>query len=555
VPTYTFKSTQLANTGRAQGGVQATGTGNVVVALTDGTDATYDRAIGSSNPTDFLDYYPQLCQLNGERVVSVVPYCRSKSPGPSAASVKVGAAITPGGPLVEGVALSLPAGSSVVANYALAPQVGQFVDPLTGAEWSPYFGSDWLTISLRDANSAANAVYWYEAGLYVYTTKPATIAAPTIAQYNGGWVTTTQYPTFSALVSALVESWQLYAGGEFCTTGRVEFSVYRQADAGNGASPPAGVVPVMSQVVPFDLNAYIDGVTLSSLTVSLRAPAPLPDDSYVVYARVVRDHPTGQDVDPTGRSAWSSYQKLSWSQLVGGPYAPGCGMRADDAPQGMLVKITPSGPAAYTQTSSVAYVERLVGGVWRAVRGMSGVAVPVNVETTLGYDYECDRGAANTYRLRHTMVLTADGTLASSPWTQMSLAGPNPIGTGWNLKAVDLPGASWLSAGILTEPAESDQTQATIFYPLDRPCPVVVKGTAGGWAGSYDFIASGAAAVAALRALVDYEGLVFVETAFGDAFYCSLTGTTVKRQGTSPSPRLAGTLTFAQVDCDLVTES
>ena len=83
----------------------------------------------------------------------------------------------------------------------------------------------------------------------------------------------------------------------------------------------------------------------------------------------------------------------------------------------------------------------------------------------------------------------------------------------------------------------------------------MVKGTAGGWAGSYDFIASGAAAVAAVRALVDYEGLVLIETAFGDTLYCSLTGTTVKRQGTSPAPRLAGTLTFAQVDCDLATES
>ena len=48
---------------------------------------------------------------------------------------------------------------------------------------------------------------------------------------------------------------------------------------------------------------------------------------------------------------------------------------------------------------------------------------------------------------------------------------------------------------------------------------------------------------------------MLIETAFGDTLYCSLTGTTVKRQGTSPSPRLAGTLTFAQVDCDLATES
>ena len=58
-----------------------------------------------------------------------------------------------------------------------------------------------------------------------------------------------------------------------------------------------------------------------------------------------------------------------------------------------------------------------------------------------------------------------------------------------------------------------------------------------------------------VQALVDYEGLVLIETAFGETLYCSLTGTTVKRQGTSPAPRLAGTLTFAQVDCDLATES
>ncbi len=65
---------------------------------------------------------------------------------------------------------------------------------------------------------------------------------------------------------------------------------------------------------------------------------------------------------------------------------------------------------------------------------------------------------------------------------------------------------------MLAEPSEADQTQSTVFYPLDRDKPVVVKGTSGGLGGDYDFIAQGAAAVAALGALADYEGLVYVES-------------------------------------------
>ena len=185
----------------------------------------------------------------------------------------------------------------------------------------------------------------------------------------------------------------------------------------------------------------------------------------------------------------------------------GRGLRADDALQGMCIKAHLRAGRLHTD-SCLAYVQRQVAGVWRAARGMSGVAVPATSR----------RSSATTTsargRRRPTPTGCASrpcsprtGTIASSPWNGPSaIAGPNLIGTGWNLKAVNLPAASWLSAGILTEPSESDQTQATIFYPLDRPCPVVVKGTAGGWAGSYDFIASGAAAVAAVRALVDYEG-------------------------------------------------
>ena len=546
MPTYVVKPA-LAGGNRTQSGETVTGAASAVAALSDGSDASYLRLQSASLPADF-EYNGWPAGIVGtERVVSVALTMRAKNAGAQPASVSVGDYQSPN-VLYEGVVLAVPAGQAAITTLAQLAQQGQYTPP--GQPSSDWSSSYWPTLSIRDPNASA---LWYDASWTYYTLKPASIAAPTIAPTTGGTNTTSAYPTLSAVVSALVESWQVWAGGEFVTTGRVEFSVYNAADA-TGASPPVGVQPVALQVVPFDLNTYIDGVTLSTLAASFKLTTPLPDGNYAVYARAVRDHPSGSDVG-RGVSAWTAYQKATWSQLIGAPQAPGAGYAADAAGQGIVIHAYLSAPAAYTQSSGLAYVERLVGGVWRAVRGMTAAVVPAAGDHTLGEDFECDRTITNTYRIRSSYVNATDGTLAYSPWTTFTVAGPVPLGTGWNLKAVNLIASSWLGAGALTEPTESDQTQATIFYPLDRPCPVVVKGTAGGWSGSYDFIANGAAAVAAVRALTDYEGLVLVETAFGDTFYCSLTGMTVKRQGTSAAPRLAGTLTFTQVDCDLATES
>ena len=291
------------------------------------------------------------------------------------------------------------------------------------------------------------------------------------------------------------------------------------------------------------------------MAVPFKLTSPLPDGNYAVFARAVRDHPSGSDVG-RGVNAWTAYQKTTWSQLIGAPGAPGAGYAADSAGQGIVLHGYLSAPAAYTQSSGLAYVERLVGGVWRAVRGMTAVVVPA------ANDHEARRGlrvrSRHDEHLPHPLELRERHATARWP-TRRGRPSPSPGRrrsgpAGISRRSTSSPRPGWAPASSPSR-ASRDQTQATIFYPLDRPCPVVVKGSAGGWAGSYDFIANGAAAVAAVRALTDYEGLVLVETAFGDSFYCSLTGMSVKRQGTSAAPRLAGTLTFAQVDCDLAAES
>jgi hypothetical protein len=550
VPLYTLKAASVPATGR-QVTALTPSAGTVAGCLSDGADTTYDRELTPNLPADVaVGAWPTLAA--GERIVSVAPYVRYKTPG-SGFTVALGA-VTTKPSIAEGASLVLPGGVAAATTAQIAVQLAQLLNPDPAAAGN---GGEWTTgggytpsLTFRDPNGAAGAAYLYEAGAYVYTLKAATIAAPSAPS---GTVTTTQEPTITATVSQIVESWQLISdGSEFFTTGIVEMSIYRYADVGAATSPPAGAVPVWGPVyVPYTMDTYIDGVTPSTKAVSFAPTNPLSNDTYVAYVRVSRDH-------PTWRPVFSGYQRCSWTQNAALPTIPYLGtLQASDALQAVQLGAHFNSNGGFDSTTAQVDVQRKVGSVWRAVRGITGLVIPCDGgQQALPNDLECDRGVTNYYRIRGSQVNTTDGLRYYTAWNgPYPVAGPALQGTCWNVKAVNAPASSWLSAGILLEPQEADQTQSTVFYPLDRDLPVVVKGSAGGWSGSYDFIANGAAAVAAVRALTDYEGLVLVETAFGDTFYCSLTGVAIKRQGTSAAPRLAGTLTFTQVDCDLATVS
>ena len=551
MPKYTLPVAGQNPTGRTQTTLTPTGTASVVTALSDGSDTTYVREAASGLPADVNTNdlaTGGVPATGGERAVSVCPYVRSKQPGTGVVTVNVGDESFFGAwTIAEGVALSLPVSQSAIALYQTPAQSGQLLAPhVIGfygpREWPIALSQVCPSLSFRDPNAAANRAYIYEAGVYVYTTKPATVAPPSSPS---GTVTTTQRPTLAAVISQVVESWQLLADGtEFCTTGLIELSIYRYCDVGSATSPPAGTSPVWSSTFPYTIDSYIDGVTASQLAFSQQCPVSLGNDTYVLYVRVSRDH-------PSDNPAWSAYQRSQWIQNVAGPAAPTVWLTADSADQLVAIVATGLAVAGYDSTTAQMDVQRLVGGVWREVRGMTGVGVAVGSATALGNDLECDRGVTNTYRVRFHMILTADGTVAYSPWTQQTVAGPAMSGTGWNLKALDLPAASWLGAPVLTEPVEQLQSQETVFIPLDRDYPVVVRGSIGGAGGTLDFIAQGAAAVAALEALLAYDGRIFLETAFGDYKWLAVTDCTWKRQGTVTLPRRVGTITYTEVGSGL----
>ena len=556
--TITLQGVNPAVPGRTVTTLTPTG-GTIPGVLQDSSDATYVREAASGLPADLSAYdFGSLGgyqQAPAQRVVAVCPWVRAKPGGPKVVTVNLGGATYMGGEqIVEGVQLALPVSQSAAAVYQTPVQLGQQLNPVYGAEWAA--GPTWPTLTFRDPNTSANRAYVYEAGVYAYTVKDCTVGVPSSPS---GTITTTQRPTLTTLLSQLVESWQLIGDGtEVGTAGLVAMQIFRSSDVGAATAPPNGVAPVWSAQFPYVIDQYIDGVTLSQLTFTQHCPVSLPNDTYVLYVSAIRC-----GVLPANDQQWllntssgsGKWQRCSWTQNVAGPAAPTVQLTMDPVNQLVAIVATGQAVAGYDSTTAQMDVQRLVGGVWRNVRNMVGVGVTVGSPTALGNDLECDRAVTNTYRVRFHMVLVADGTVAYSPWTQQTVTGPPVSGTGWNLKTVDLPASSWLGAPVLTEPSEQLQCQETVFIPLDRDYPVVVRGSIGGAAGTLDFLAQGAAAVAALEALVAYEGVIYLETAFGDSKWIAVTDGNWKRQGTSAAPRRIGTITYTEVGSGLGTSS
>ena len=367
----------------------------------------------------------------------------------------------------------------------------------------------------------------------------SSISAPT------GTITTTQMPTMTAALSITVESWQNSPG--WLTGGDVEFQVFRSADA-PGSTPPAGVTPLSDTFVRYSSTA----VGTNTPSISGTPAVNLPNDTYVVFARVARDVPEGS------RVYWSSWTKsASWVQNVPPPTAPTLTAAQDTANQRVTLSVNVPVTSGYTTTGAVVDVHRqLPDGTWRAVRGDTGLAWTADgVAHAVTADYEASRGVTNTYRVRVTEIYTSSGMPFTSAWAQATATGPATTGTGWNFKALDLIASSWMGANVVGDPTQQTQRVVGALVVLDRSLPVSVGGVSGGMADTYLAIAYGTADVAALTALRDYTGVVLLETGFGDMKYVRITDITWTRAGTPTMPRLHATIKCTEVSSGLLVSA
>ena len=437
-----------------------------------------------------------------------------------------------------GVTLICPTGTSIVNSEILAyqgqdPDSSAFVSSLT-----PLANN--LVIVFFDTSADRSAMFYKALGrlYYLPNVSCGTPSAPT------GTVTTTQMPACTVPLSLLVESWQLPSGRpRFLTGGDVEFAIYRSADA-PGAAPPATPGPVWTVKTRFAEST----VGTRTPSISATPDVSLPNGTYVVFARASRDLMSGP------RLNWSAWVKsAAWTQNLTLPTAPTLTPAADSANQRMALSVNCPTTTGYDSATGILELQRLVGGVWRDVRGLGSIAIAIDSTVAIGYDYEFERAATNTYRSRVSMVLTADSIRYYSAWAQVTATGPAV--TGWNLKTVEVPASNWIAAGVNPDPAEEPQRSAAVFEPFGRDRPVVVYGTVGGVGGALQIECRSAAEIALADALSEYAGPVLLETAFGDAKYIAVTKCSWTRQGTLAGPRRTLAVTYTEIACDLPTDA
>ena len=172
-------------------------------------------------------------------------------------------------------------------------------------------------------------------------------------------------------------------------------------------------------------------------------------------------------------------------------------------------------------TGAAVIVERSLdgGGTWKSVRGGEALAWDdEDSQSITVYDYEVARNTPALYRAR---IVSTIGTLvSSSPYGQTSLAVAQ-ASTGWWLKD---PLAPATNLKIEVQPGFSFKRKKpqTVLEPVGRDVSVVIHDGVRGIEGELTVWAKDAAQYAKLETLVNSGHSLWLEDAFGRAWYIDL---------------------------------
>ena len=214
------------------------------------------------------------------------------------------------------------------------------------------------------------------------------------------------------------------------------------------------------------------------------------------------------------------------------------------ATQRVTVTVTPvaGGGAA----SPIVSVERSAdaGATWAPVRGAT------NMPGTLGtpivvYDYEAPRATALSYRAHVEATISTQQLV--SDWATAAVSG-TLADADWNLKCPLDPSLNLLDAQINADPEWSQEEDAATFRPVGRKYPVVVSMSMGGADGSMTITARTAAVWAALEALRDYQGTLFLESPYGWQRYIRILSRSWTETGAAGAARRRLSCSYLEVE-------
>lgn len=540
---------------------------SIPTILTDASDTSYIRRAQGTDATPMCDLGMGTVTIPAdEGIVTLMPYLRMKMASVDKRNMcaQVGHFDSAGSRLSY-------ANSPV---FAKAGPVSAITDvfrdrPVSGGALVAWDGKPWsqesvdnatLAITDEHAYNGSGKGYVYEAAIDVYSLVKA---AATLTGPSSPVVTTT-FPAVTIDLSAIVELWQLEASSHLLTGTGVWVRIFTAADAAAPGFDPETASALAENRVGIEIDEYGDGVTASTVAVTVPTTTSLPDSvALKVYALPWRGNydptvvhlatgasgasdktpftfPTSSPVTASRRWALKGDWVSADLQLdTAPPTAPSITATEDPATGRVALAVTAPTTAGFSAPLVSIRRSSDSGSTWQDVIGAQDRSVTFDIETVL-YDYDCPAGDV-IYQAQ--VVAIKEGYDLGSAWSASAEATYAPVG--WNLKVPQDPARNMIDALVTGPYDEQRDEDAGVFRTKGATTPTIVAGDLGGNDGTLAIVALGAS-VAVLRSLLAWQGPIYLEDAFGGAKWIRATSRKTSLAGATGAPVMTASVDYLE---------
>lgn len=369
----------------------------------------------------------------------------------------------------------------------------------------------------------ADRAYYYEFGAMVYTQKLASALATAKTQADSSM------PAPTVVVTADIDSWQ--TSYPLACTMRVELEIESGGTGhGTGTLVASGAAEVVFTAAG---SALTESVEINCSDYSLT------NGTYNMYARVGRQRTLFPGTWLYGD--WSAASTLTMNAPL--PATPTLSLIADPFEDRVAVSVTPIAGDSYIDPTIEVERSDDGGDTWVEMRDMYGITGTFGSATVVT-DYEPSRQATDYSWYRARIRASRSGTTNVSAWcTAQQAIIP---AEGWNLKCPEDHSLNMLAIAVIGDIDESMDEDRGVFRTEGSRYPTVVAGQLTGWDGTLQLRVYNADDWASLRALLEAQQVLRLESPWGWHKYIRISGA-VSSLLNGAVPRRAISLPYVEV--------